>query len=736
MNRARCCHFLGICLLLLSPACRRNDDVLRGVRYLDELRDYRAVGTMSRPVLQRELPWLSPWFDNQPGLRIRGCYGVPTDVLRERTEDTQWVNWADEEKTKKTPEELKGGFNFILAPSERIDRHKPTMAERHVSPGTITFTIVAEHEDGRIEPLLMDDLPVGSGSRGGWREYEVQLPEGVSGAWRLLMDWERMGTTTENGAFTVPCLVGAPRKRGLQGVILLSVDTLRADHLGGYGYPRGLSPGLDRLSRRAVMFTAARSTSSWTIPAHVSMLTGREPLDHLTRSANSPPLDASMTTLADTLAQNGWRTAACTGGAYMSPNWGLEKGFESFEFAGGGAAPVFEKAKTWLSGNVDTPFFLFLHHFEVHSPYNANNPHPVFAPPDLRVDSLSVDHCPVPVADLVDMYDDGIRYHDILLSDFLDYLCQTGLMERTAFILTADHGEEFLDHGRYFHGHTLYEEQLHIPLLITHPGLDGGRLDQAPRNLIDLFPTVCRLAGIATPDDTPGLDLLAGAPADRLQLPETMQGGQSLAVLREGSKIIFAHDGVRMFDLASDPGERRGGVGVGGTQWIMALRELTKGDAGRGQVWFLAPSGVCSGIIRSAAAETYPRAILAHSILEESADGIQFTLTPVDGAPFCGLSFAAEEAVISGLTVGDAPVPTSAVRGGYELAPVRTIGDVIHLPGLQSSPAGDDWVVTLLNAAATGTQVFMLHPEEAERRMGMQRIDPYAEEQLRTLGYL
>ncbi len=303
-------------------------------------------------------------------------------------------------------------------------------------------------------------------------------------------------------------------------MVLVSIDTLRADHLGLYGYGRPTSPVVDALARESAVFEQALSTSPWTLPAHGSLLTGLYPSRHGLTS-HERYLASGQATLSLFFSRAGYRTAAVVNSHNLGPDFGLDRGFQQYRYVEESAdrrepsREITDQAIQWVGEAGEKPLFLFLHYYDVHSDYASL---PEFESDFLRpydgiadgttaqlagyregTVSLSAADAP----NLIDRYDAGIRQMDAEIGRFLDFLRKGGYWEDTLFVLTSDHGEEFFEHGGVLHGQTQYQEVLHVPLLVKGPGIPGGRRVKTPVSLVDIAPTLLGRAGIAV---APGLD--------------------------------------------------------------------------------------------------------------------------------------------------------------------------------------------------------------------------------------
>jgi len=329
-------------------------------------------------------------------------------------------------------------------------------------------------------------------------------------------------------------------------VILVTLDTTRADHLSVYGYERALTPSLDRLARDSVTFTRAWSTSAWTLPAHASIVTGRRPSSHGAdaglakdhpplESETSPgylaglppyPLDESATTLAELLAAKGYATSAFIGGPYLLPRFGLLQGYEHRDVAlppdgKRRADALTDAAIAWLEQwPRERPVHMLVNYFDPHTPYapppgyddlpRARDP---LRSPDLEV-LAGATLSPEERSAYVDRYDGEIRFMDFHLGRLLAALARLGRFDHALLIVVGDHGELFGEHGLLQHGHALYEPLIRVPLIIHFPtGRERGRVRDDTVSVIDLLPLVARELGLALPAEVEGVALGARAVA-------------------------------------------------------------------------------------------------------------------------------------------------------------------------------------------------------------------------------
>ncbi len=304
-------------------------------------------------------------------------------------------------------------------------------------------------------------------------------------------------------------------------ILLITMDTLRADHLGCYGYFRDTSPNLDAFAKEAIVFDRAVSPMATTFPTHVSIMTGVHPLEH-GYTSNTRLLDASfvsspeLRTVAEVLKEHGYATAAFVSAAPVRDATGLDAGFDHYsqpqknDWKAHGirrAGETNEAVYAWLAGRADReqPFFAWVHYFDPHWPYDPPPPYDGMFTTDggllswlkeRRIAGTFAKWAPRDAADIHNAYDGEIRYMDDRMGELFDRLRRGGWWDRTIVVVTADHGEALGQHGWHAHGR-IHGEQINAPLLIRlpwdHPG-QPGRVD-IRMSLIDVFPTVFGLVG-------------------------------------------------------------------------------------------------------------------------------------------------------------------------------------------------------------------------------------------------
>ncbi len=399
-------------------------------------------------------------------------------------------------------------------------------------------------------------------------------------------------------------------------IVLVSIDTLRSDHLSCYGYERQTSPRLDRLAAESVLFTRSFSTSTWTLPSTATLLTGLLPAQHNVRRRRDS-LSAGAPTLARLLSDAGYRTVGFADGGYLGFGWGLSLGFQSYTSGAGGrartddVAAVVARASSWLRGNRFEPFFLFLHTYETHQPYRNREG---FADPflDGEQDGLQITSArpfellasepgnPAVWRRVEALYDGEIARADHYLGRFFDALRDRRFFERTSILVTSDHGEEFLEHGGVDHAAAkVFDENVGVPLILRLPGKAGGEVVTTPVTGIDVVPTLLELAGLAPSPELAGRSLLSlrrnagerpvfihGLSAARGRRQERFRlDGESRSLILERPKGV-----VKLYDRGLDPDMQRP-LPAAGSPLANQLQTLLAWTSKRGQAFARLPSG-------------------------------------------------------------------------------------------------------------------------------------------------
>ena len=353
----------------------------------------------------------------------------------------------------------------------------------------------------------------------------IFLPRTKGKTVRLILETRGSGL----GAWINPCqLQNHPRPRT---VLILMLDTLRADHVSAYGYRRSTTPALDELAKGSLMFSRAFSTSSWTLPAHVSLFSGRDVLAHGVVAPKSL-IPSEVPLLAEKMQQKGFITLALTGGGFVNDQYGFYRGFQKYVnrssdiFRRSAAGLMLRAFQDKVAEFADQDLFIFLHTFQIHAPYKApDSYYRAFNPIlDIKIKHIgghlrlprksSTELPPAESADrqkLIDLYDASILYSDQeLLKPLLAYLRSSNRFNDAMVIVLSDHGEEFYDHGDWEHGHTLYQELTRIPLIIKLPQQKRGEIREKLFAISDIPGLILAEYGL----DAEGSDFINGRPND------------------------------------------------------------------------------------------------------------------------------------------------------------------------------------------------------------------------------
>ena len=379
-----------------------------------------------------------------------------------------------------------------------------------------------------------------------------------------------------------------PTRPGPINLILVSIDTLRADHVGVYGYSKPTTPAIDAFARDAVVFRNCFAHAPATLASHASLFTSLLPQHHGASIALESQLAPSATTLTEVLAGAGYQTASFNGGIQLDAAYGLDRGFDVYEsvqprstrpqtLTGEAVrlASGVERSRAWLD-HVQPPFFLFLHSYEIHHPYTPRSrdlahfrgdytgplPDHISMKTLRQVNTGRRRLSKADVAHVVATYDAELRSADAAFGELIEILREKRLYDDTLIVLTSDHGEEFGEHGKMgWHSHTLFDELLHVPLIIRFPGSRwAGATFDAQVRILDVAPTVLSALGLAPPPGYAGQDLLplfGGEPATDLPLFAAIDNDaeQRPWALRAGRWKFDFRSG-RLYDLGTDPHER------------------------------------------------------------------------------------------------------------------------------------------------------------------------------------
>jgi len=361
-----------------------------------------------------------------------------------------------------------------------------------------------------------------------------------------------------------------------KGIVFLMLDTTRADHVGVYGYPRQTTPVIDELAGGSTRYTYAITAAPWTPPSVATMFTGLYPATHgwmppnnreLVRESSTKLAD-ELVTLAEVLKGAGYNTAAASPNPWITEEFGYHQGFDTFWYKPRVKADEIVKAgrkfiDTFLES--DRPFFLYLHFLDPHDPYS----------PPGSMKTIFSDAAPVSgaaprreytkeVSDKINLYDGEIRFLDGELGKLFAYMKEKGIYDDLSIVLVADHGEQFMERGNQGHGYQLFNEEVHVPLIIKSPGQHEAKTVDVTVSTVDLYPTVLALAGVLPPQAVPGLSLLdEQALAERRGVFSEIQRKvhQKAFTTSGGMKLITEVDGekgehiIGVFDGKRDPNE-------------------------------------------------------------------------------------------------------------------------------------------------------------------------------------
>jgi arylsulfatase A-like enzyme len=331
-------------------------------------------------------------------------------------------------------------------------------------------------------------------------------------------------------------------------IIVLDICTLRADHLGCYGYERDTSPQIDALARESIRFEWAFSQAPNTAPSQASIFTGLYPATHGMVSDDAR-LPEEATTLAEALTEQGYVTAAFVDGGYLSGEFGLDQGFQHYDNSRGvGLSEIGPKAIAWLEEHASENFLLLVHTYDAHAPYSPPKSHY-----DLFLEGTSdgLEHDKA-------MYDAEIRYVDDWIGRIMTKVRDLGLDERATVVLVSDHGEEFMEHGTLLHD-TIYSTVTRVPIMVRLPGGRNAGVISSIVETIDLMPTLLELAGAPPPPGIQGQSMLPlisgqGQPPYLAFGESAFFGGQRFVAMGGYRMILTADgDGAELYNLLADP---------------------------------------------------------------------------------------------------------------------------------------------------------------------------------------
>lgn len=505
-----------------------------------------------------------------PGPPVRGHVGV-----------TSLLAMGDRMRVEATPEGYEPQLRHLRPGEGNAPEREPLPCIQLKPPSTVSFTL----EDLPAESVLQVSVAVRrNGYRGdeaavtfrgaldgaplfeqvvdsskdvppeGRRWYDLEVPVGRGG--------ELVLSTTYAGSHPVAPIVGfgrlriavpfeAQRQRSgadAPNVVLVVIDTLRADRLSCHGHSRATSPTIDRLAAEGLRCERAYASSSWTIPGTASVLTGLPPPAHGLGVEDSNYLPDRLETLPRLFSQAGFVTAGFTTNPLVDGSRNFDQGFATFVNEPWAPTPkVIEEVEEWIAGVGPSRFFLYLHPTDPHAPYRASpesmarqgvTPTDEFAkellPTSLErwfagdVDRAYIERA---VAYASDVYDAEIDLVDAMLRRVLDALDAAGHGENTIVCITSDHGEEFLDHDLVSHFNQLYPESVHVPLILWGPGVPRGEVVPLPVENRHVAPTLLTLAGLEAPME--GVDLT------RADAAPTLEAGGVFATAGKGRRAVF-----------------------------------------------------------------------------------------------------------------------------------------------------------------------------------------------------
>lgn len=404
-----------------------------------------------------------------------------------------------------------------------------------------------------------------------------------------------------------------PAKTTARNVVLILIDTLRADKLGCYGNTLGLTPNIDQIASEGFRFDQAFSHAPWTLPATASLLTSSYPqqhgaggsIPHRKSEFDFTAVSPKARTLAQCFYDQGYDTAAIVNVTFLDKKYGLNAGFETYDFQAPDrsqkdhrrAAEVTNWALKWIEDHQksDRPFFLLVHYFDPHLSYDPPEKfRRKFAKPEdykpdptlfgsvsdmLEFRAGSYPISKIPIDRLEALYNGEVAYTDEEVGRLWNKIKDMGLGERTVLALTADHGEEFLDHDGFEHGHTLYDEMIRVPLVLWAPGLIKAGESKSTVAHVDVAPTLCSLSSVDPEPSFRGKSLerwmYGGYSKNQPIFSQGNLWGPILTALRDhGHKFIDKRIGREMYDIVNDPKEKRNLVKE--TQFISLVEEMNK----------------------------------------------------------------------------------------------------------------------------------------------------------------
>lgn len=439
------------------------------------------------------------------------------------------------------------------------------------------LAVVARRGEQELTSLRREIKPSDFAFPAAWLDVALELPPEAD---HLEIETAPLSAAghRDSLAFYVidPVLVPRARTDARPNFLLISIDTLRRDHLSCYGYPRPTSPSLDRLAAQGTLIDDCIAQCSYTLPSHVSMLSGQYPTVHGVRIIDDHITPKRTVLISELLQQAGYRTAAFAGGLLVHSSYGYERGFDAYAdrdpVMGGDGDRLVTR---YLEQSTNAPFFLFVHTYAVHDfvttpkvlakfhqePCGSRLHGKTYL--DWGVVSRETGATDEDQRHIVDLYDAAISSTDAFVGGLLAKLASLGLERNTVVLVTSDHGKELLERGVLAHGHTLYDEMIRVPLLLRGPGIGVARATSLAE-LVDIPPTILELAGLTMPALMQGQSLLRrGERGKSGTYSELVATTLKHAWRTPLQKIIEslprgAHDGaasLEIYDLVADPNE-------------------------------------------------------------------------------------------------------------------------------------------------------------------------------------
>jgi len=375
-------------------------------------------------------------------------------------------------------------------------------------------------------------------------------------------------------------------------IILVGIDTCRQDHMSCFGYELDTTPNLKTLAQDCILFTNTISQSPWTLPSFASIFTSTYPSVHRARGKAEGdkfyPIIGSLNSGVEILSSSGFKTKAYINGPYLAPAFGLSKGFDDYDYAHGSNAKIrrsdetVNRALEWIKENSEEQFFLFLHFFDPHLnydpprrslqrlmklagfEYSGTLKSPFFQLKEVRNNELLLSEEDWKFIQF--LYDAEISAVDESCGKLFRFLKANGLYDKSIIVVLSDHGEEFLDHGGFEHGHTLYDELIKIPLMIKMPSsIRAGEIISHQVRLIDIMPTLLEILDMDIPESFQGESLLRLIKKGRENeiwpaFSEETHWGDELKAVRESCYKFITNDALdafQLYNLCSDPGEKK-----------------------------------------------------------------------------------------------------------------------------------------------------------------------------------